>query len=178
MINLVEFLVRRAQKGHSLVMRTLATLLGGALFILGIPAFIFWMGKVCLRQPILPALPARILSGISFVLGIPWIVWAIAWQLIKGKGTPVPIVPTKHFLQNGPYRFVRNPMMLGFFLYLLGWAFRWNQWGSLIVAVDVEILLCLEIRFIEEPELVGRFGDAYREYKKETPFIIPRLRQS
>jgi protein-S-isoprenylcysteine O-methyltransferase Ste14 len=36
-------------------------------------------------------------------------------------------------------------------------------------------LLCLEIKSIEEPELTNRFGDAYREYKKETSFIIPRL---
>jgi len=37
-------------------------------------------------------------------------------------------------------------------------------------------LLCIEIKRIEEPELTQRFGEAYREYKKETPFIVPRIR--
>jgi protein-S-isoprenylcysteine O-methyltransferase Ste14 len=31
----------------------------------------------------------------------------------------------------------------------------------------------MEIKSIEEPELEKRFGDAYREYKKETPFLLP-----
>lgn len=176
MFDMVEFLVKRGKKEHGVGIQILAALLGGILFLIGIPAFVFWVGNVFLKQPIMPALSARILSGAAFGLGVPLALWAALWQLVKGQGTPVPVVPTKHFLQNGPYRFVRNPMILGFFLYLFGWAFWWNQWGSLIAAIGVEVLLCLEIKFIEEPELVGRFGDAYRGYKKETPFIFPKLR--
>jgi protein-S-isoprenylcysteine O-methyltransferase Ste14 len=175
MFGIIEFLVKRGKMEHSVVLRTLATILGAVLFIAGIPAFVFWMGNVFMRQPVMPVLKAQMISGASFAIGIPWMVWAIFWQLVKGKGTPVPVVPTKHFLQNGPYRLVRNPMMLGFFLYLLGWAFWWNLWGSLIAAIVIEALLCFEIKAIEEPELTMRFGDAYREYKKETPFIIPKL---
>lgn len=172
---IVEFLVKMSKKEHSAAVRALATLLGATLFIAGIPALVFWIGKVCMSQPVLPVLPARLVAGACFILGLPWLVWAVFWQLIKGKGTPVPVVPTKHFLQNGPYRFVRNPMILGFFLYLLGWALYWNRWGSFVAAIVIEILLCLEIKFIEEPELAQRFGNAYREYKKETPFIIPKF---
>jgi protein-S-isoprenylcysteine O-methyltransferase Ste14 len=175
-MNIVDFLVKAGQKEHGVAIRALATLLGAALFIAGIPAFVWWLGKAHMREPVLPILSASLCSGTAFIIGIPWVVWAVAWQLVKGKGTPVPVVPTKHFLQNGPYRSVRNPMMLGFFLYLLGWALYWNRWGSLIAAVSIELLLCLEIKFIEEPELTRRFGDAYRAYKKETPFIIPRIR--
>jgi protein-S-isoprenylcysteine O-methyltransferase Ste14 len=175
-MDIVDFLVRAGQKEHSVVTRALATLLGAALFIAGIPAFVFWTGKAYMKGPILTAWSASLCSWTAFAIGIPWVVWAIAWQLVKGKGTPVPVVPTKHFLQNGPYRFVRNPMMLGFFLYLLGWALYWNRGGSLIAAVSIETLLCLEIKCIEEPELTRRFGDAYRAYKKETPFIIPRIK--
>ena len=54
-----------------------------------------------------------ILSALLFIVGIPWVVWAVLWQLWKGKGTPVPAVPTKNFLQSGPYHYCRNPMMLG-----------------------------------------------------------------
>jgi protein-S-isoprenylcysteine O-methyltransferase Ste14 len=58
----------------------------------------------------------------------------------------------------------------------LGWALWWNQWGSLFSAIGAIALLCLEIKFIEEPELTKRFGGAYKEYKKETPFVVPRIR--
>lgn len=176
MPNIVKFLSERGKKEHSVAMRALATLLGAILFLFLIPAFVLWMGNIFMQQPIMPARLARIIAGVSFGIGIPWMICAIAWQLLRGKGTPVPVVPTVHFLQNGPYRFVRNPMMLGFFLYLLGWALWSNQWGSLISAIGVEILLCLEIKFIEERELSIRFGDAYREYKQKTPFIFPKLR--
>jgi protein-S-isoprenylcysteine O-methyltransferase Ste14 len=175
-MNIIDFLVRAGQREHSVAMRTLATLLGAMLFIVGIPTFVCWAGKAYMSELILPTLLASVCSVALFIIGIPWVVWAIAWQLVKGKGTPVPVVPTRHFLQNGPYRFVRNPMMLGFFIYLFGWVLYWNRWGSLIAAASIEALLYIEIKFIEEPELTRRFGDAYRAYKKEVPFIIPRIK--
>jgi len=175
-INIVEFLVKMSKKEHSVAVRALATLLGATLFLAGIPALVFWVGRIWMSRPIELFLQSNIIAATCFVLGIPWLFSSIFWQLSRGKGTPVPIVPTKHFLQNGPYRFVRNPMILGFFLYLLGWAFYLDSWGSFAAAVAIELLLCLEIKFIEEPELTRRFGDAYREYKKETPFIIPKFK--
>ncbi|MCD6402040.1 MAG: hypothetical protein J7L73_08955 [Anaerolineales bacterium] len=39
------------------------------------------------------------------------------------------------------------------------------------------ILLFIYIKFLEEKEMVARFGDAYLAYKQQTPFIIPRLRR-
>ncbi len=175
-MGIVDFLVRAAHRDHGIAERTLATLLGAALFIAGIPALVYWAGGAFMREPVLPAVTASLCSGTAFIAGLPWVAWAIAWQLAKGKGTPVPVVPTRHFLQNGPYRFVRNPMMLGFFLYLLGWALYWNRWGSVMAAAGIATLLCMEIKCIEESELTKRFGDAYRAYKKETPFIIPRIK--
>ena len=124
MHRVVEFLVSMSRRKHSLTVRTLATLLGAALFIGGIPALVFWAGEVFTNRPIFPVSLSRLLSVACFVLGLPWVAWAVFWQLTKGKGTPVPVIPTKHFLKNGPYRFVRNPMMLGFFLYLLGLIYR------------------------------------------------------
>ena len=101
---------------------------------------------------------------------------AVFLQLFRGKGTPVPIVPTKRLLQNGPYRNVRNPMIPGFFLYLLAWAFLFNKAGAFLAAAVIIVLLLIEIKFVEEPELERRFGDACRQYRKETPFIFPKWR--
>jgi protein-S-isoprenylcysteine O-methyltransferase Ste14 len=172
--HLIEFLVRQSAKEHSVPVRTIATLVGATLFVAGIPALVFWSGKFLYKTSILNHQVSYALSIVCFIFGLPWALSAVFWQLVRGKGTPVPIVPTKHFLQNGPYRYVRNPMMLGFFLYLLGWAFLFNKSGAFWAAAVIIALLLAEVKIIEEPELEKRFDDAYREYKKETPFIFPK----
>jgi protein-S-isoprenylcysteine O-methyltransferase Ste14 len=174
---LVEFLVRRSAREHSPAVRTIATLAGATFFVAGWPALVFLSGKFFVETSLLNHQVSAAASIVCFIIGIPWMLSAVLWQLFRGKGTPVPIVPTKQFLQNGPYRYVRNPMILGFFLYLLGWAFLFNKGGAFLAAAIVIALLLVEIKIIEEPELEKRFGDAYREYKKETPFIFPKWRK-
>jgi protein-S-isoprenylcysteine O-methyltransferase Ste14 len=174
---LVEFLVKRSAKAHNLTVRTMATLAGATLFAAGWPALVFIGGKCFVETSLLNHRVSGAASIVCFIIGIPWMLSAIVWQLVRGKGTPVPVVPTKHFLQNGPYRYVRNPMILGFVLYLLGWTFLFNKAGAFLAAAVVIALLLVEIKIIEEPELEKRFGDAYREYKKEIPFIFPKWRR-
>jgi protein-S-isoprenylcysteine O-methyltransferase Ste14 len=174
---LIEFLVRRSAKEHNVLVRAITTLVGVTLFMAGIPTLVFWSGKFPYKAPILNHQVSQLVSIVCFIFGLPWMLSAVFLQLFRGKGTPVPIVPTKHFLQNGPYRYVRNPMMLGFFLYLLGWALFFNKVGAFLATAVIIAFLLVEIKIVEEPELEKRFGDAYREYKKETPFIFPKLRK-
>ena len=172
---LIKFLVARAGKEYSAGYRAAASVLGAALFLAGWPALV-WVFGLGGQEAVFSDRGAVFLSGLFFVAGIPWVGWAVLWQLWKGKGTPVPIVPTKEFLPSGPYRYCRNPMMLGFFLYLAGWTALFNRTVSWVAALVLMVLLVLEIKWIEEKELEQRFGDAYREYKKKTPFFIPRFR--
>jgi len=144
-------------------------LVGVTLFVPVIPALVFWSGKFLYKTSILNHQISYALSIVCFIFGLHWALSAVFWQLVRGKGTPVPIVPTKHFLQNGPYRYVRNPMMLGFFLYLLGWAFLCNKGGAFLAVAVLIVFFLAEIKLIEEPELEKRFGDAYREYMNKTP---------
>ncbi len=174
---LVEFLVRRSAKEHSVIVRILTTLAGATFFAAGWPALVFLSGKFFYKTPLLNHQVSVAASIVCFILGIPWMLSAVFWQLVRGKGTPVPVVPTKQFLQNGPYRYVRNPMMLGFFLYLLGWTFLFNKAGAFLAAAIITAFLLAEVKIIEEPELEKRFGNAYREYRKETPFILPKWRK-
>lgn len=169
----IQFLVRQSRKEHSLAARALATMLGATLFIVVIPAFIWWASRIFGRARMLTPELSRISALLCFIIGVPWVVAAVAWQLVYGKGTPVPAVPTRNFLQNGPYRYVRNPMMMGFFIYILGWALLINLSGALAAAALVASALLAWIKFIEEPELERRFKEAYLEYKRETPFFVP-----
>ncbi|MFA5167116.1 MAG: isoprenylcysteine carboxylmethyltransferase family protein [Candidatus Omnitrophota bacterium] len=170
----IRYLVARAGKEYSTGYRAVATVLGATLFIAGWPTLV-WVFSFGGREAVFPSLAAVLLSGLFFVAGIPWVSWAVLWQLLKGRGTPVPVVPTKEFLSSGPYRYCRNPMILGFFLYLAGWAALFNRAGSWAAAIVLMVLLILEIKLIEEKELEQRFGDVYREYKKKTPFFISKF---
>lgn len=165
----------RAGKKYSATYRAVATGLGATLFMTGWPALIWVVGRGG-KGDVFPSSAAVLLSALLFMAGIPWVGWAVLWQLWKGRGTPVPWVPTQEFLPSGPYRYCRNPMMFGFFIYLAGWAALFNREGSWVAVLVLMILVILGIKRIEEKELEQRFGDAYREYKKKTPFIIPKFR--
>lgn len=165
---LIRLFVASTDRPHSVAVRVWATVLGASLFVAGWPALVYFFGTV------FPSFAVRFLSVVFFLMGIPWMGWAVFWQLFRGKGTPVPFVPTRNFLSDGPYRYVRNPMILGYFFYLSGWAVVFNAAGGFGFAVLFFIFLLAEIKTIEEKELAQRFGEAYLDYKKKTPLIIPR----
>lgn len=171
---LIRYLVTRAGREYSAGYRVVATVLGASLFLAGWPALV-WACGVWGEDVFTRGVVVFLTSFLFFVTGIPWVIWAVLWQLSKGKGTPVPVVPTQELLTSGPYQFCRNPMMLGFFLYLSGWAALFNRTGSWAATFVLTALLTLEIKLIEEKELEQRFGDAYREYKKKTSFFIPKF---
>lgn len=91
-----------------------------------------------------------------------------------GKGTLSPKAPTQHFVAVGLYRYMRNPMILGGLLVLLGEAFIF---GSSLIFVWCGFFGVLNhFWFInrEEPDLERRFGAEYRQYKHNVPRWIPR----
>ena len=91
-----------------------------------------------------------------------WCTWLFA---IKGEGTPNPMFPPKLMVVEGPYRYSRNPMMLGAWLVGIGLAFALRSVTLLIAIFCLAIVGCLYVRQVEEPKLLLRFGEAYRNYK-------------
>ena len=90
-------------------------------------------------------------------------IWDFGWT---GRGTPAPMVPPKKLVVVGFYRYVRNPMYLGF---AVGWVGLWIVFGqanpSVVVAVAaVCIGVHLFVVFYEEPTLREKFGADYEEY--------------
>jgi len=75
------------------------------------------------------------------------------------------------------YRYVRNPMYLGFFF---GWVGLWLVFGqanavTLATAITVIIGVMLFVRFYEEPTLRRMFGAEYEQYCRNVPRWVPRL---
>lgn len=109
------------------------------------------------------------------VLGIIVIGWSV-FHFLKVKGTPVPFNPPPKLVNTGPYRYARNPMLTGVFLFLFGVGFGLNSASLVLVFTPLYILLNVwELKHIEEPELVRRLGDEYIEYRRNTPMFIPML---
>lgn len=69
---------------------------------------------------------------------------------------------------SGLYRFSRNPQLVGFLVFVVGYALLWPSWtGAAWAALWVPIAR-LMVRN-EEEHLEQVFGEAYREYCRRTP---------
>jgi protein-S-isoprenylcysteine O-methyltransferase Ste14 len=78
----------------------------------------------------------------------------------------------------GFYRFVRNPMYVGF---AAGWIGLWVIFGhpnpvAIGTVAAVALGVHLFVVFYEEPTLRGKFGPAYEEYRHNVRCWWPRLR--
>ncbi|MDD5676816.1 MAG: isoprenylcysteine carboxylmethyltransferase family protein [Kiritimatiellae bacterium] len=105
--------------------------------------------------------------------------WFWAWSFLyflKAHGTPVPFNPPPRLVTAGPYAYVRNPMLFGVFMLLQDFGIVCNSmaltgfFGPLFI-----IIMILELKWIEEPELEKRFGATYADYRRRVPMFIPRI---
>ncbi len=103
-------------------------------------------------------------------------IWSIYAQVTIGEGTPLPVMPTQKLVIRAPFTYCRNPMTLGTFLAYLGIGVWIGSWSAVAIVLILIGSLLLYVRFIEEKELEARYGPEYVEYKRSTPFILPRLR--
>jgi protein-S-isoprenylcysteine O-methyltransferase Ste14 len=93
-----------------------------------------------------------------------------------GKGTLAPWSPTRKLVLTSLYKYVRNPMILGVLTVLIGEAISILSVNILIWAIIFFIINNLWFVLFEEPDLEKRFGEEYKEYKRNVPRWIPRTK--
>ncbi len=135
---------------------TLAALLVGAAFF----ALWFWLLPGWLGFQVETAGTARWrwLGAIPSVLGFAVAlrcVWDFGWT---GRGTPAPMIPPQRLVVVGFYRYVRNPMYVGF---AVGWIGLWVVFGhpnplAIAAVCAVALGLHLFVVFYEEPTLTWK----------------------
>lgn len=97
------------------------------------------------------------------------------WSVVaRGRHSVSWAMPEDHALiTSGPYRYVRHPSYLGYFLMFIGLPFTMQNVLALIPLMAIPGYNTVAVR--EEALLVERFGDAYREYKERTGRFLPRI---
>lgn len=101
-------------------------------------------------------------------------VWDFGWT---GHGTPAPVAPPTHLVVVGCYRYVRNPMYLGF---AVGWIGLWVVFGhanpaAIAAVIATAVGVHLFVLLYEEPTLGRNFGADYEQYCQNVNRWWPRL---
>ena len=116
-------------------------------------------------------------AGIA-VLGIGLLLFAASLRqfIVRGRGTLAPWDPPTRLVVDGPYRYVRNPMISGVLLILFGEAALLLSEPHFLWALTFLGINAVYIPLLEEPFLVMRFGESYEEYRRHVPRLVPRVR--
>ena len=143
---------------------------------------------------LIPALLVRLTAGTTFAahvagpervvfwvglpvgcLGLALSVWTVALFAKYGGGTPAPWDPPRRFVVRGPYRHVRNPMIIGALLMLVAESLVFRSLPLAFWAVVFFAMNAAYFPLREEKRLEERFGDDYRAYRANVPRWAPRL---
>lgn len=168
-----------AEKEHSARARLIALLPAGVLFLIVLP-YVFLVISPSLDSRLglgrlSPSPASLIIGGLLVAVGLAFAQWSIFIQFTHGRGTPLPMMPTQRLITTGPFQYCRNPMTLGTILAYLGLSVAAATIVGIVIVVSLGTLLLVYLKRMEEKELAERFGEEYLAYRRDVPFIIPRI---
>src|SRR5919197_5394942 len=104
--------------------------------------------------------------------GVALLAWGYLQYLLVGRlrdrlggGGPGFGVPPDRIVENGPYRYVRNPMYLGHLIFMLGLALTFASWFALILFAVRAIWFHRRV-LEDEARLQAMFGAPYLDYQR------------
>jgi protein-S-isoprenylcysteine O-methyltransferase Ste14 len=125
-----------------------------------------------------PLFPGPVGVGLGVLLIIPGaILWS--WCVVlfwRAHGTPVPFHPPRTLVTSGPFRYVRNPIVVGVVSCLFGLGFVLHSASLVFLWLPAFFLVnAIELKYVEESELERRFGETYNAYRRRVPRFLPRI---
>jgi len=162
-------------------MRPLLAILGSLLFLFVAPGFVagdvpFWFTHWRFQPPLLGLDFLRVLGAALLAFGGAIVLDSFARFAFQGVGTPAPVLPTKHLVVTGLYRYVRNPMYVGVVAAILGQGLLFGDRKTLAYGLLVWLAFHLFVLFYEEPTLRRTFGEEYETFCQNVRRWIPRVR--
>ena len=155
--------------------------LGSVLFLIVAPGTVaglipWWISKWKV-QPTSPDFLTVQIIGVLVLVGSLLVLFeSFARFALQGIGTPAPVLPTRHLVVTGRYRYVRNPMYVAVVAAILGQSMILGDLDLALYAGIVWLVSHLFVVVYEEPTLRRTFGDEYVEFCANVPRWIPRLR--
>jgi len=105
------------------------------------------------------------------IFGYAIFIWSV---VARGRYATSWQMPSDHKLVDwGPYRYVRHPSYLGYFLMFIGFSLLWQNALALIPLIGIPGYLL--ITRSEEKMLVAKFGDKYVQYQKHVGQFLPKV---
>jgi protein-S-isoprenylcysteine O-methyltransferase Ste14 len=118
-----------------------------------------------------------VLAALSVAIAIAsaWLVNAAARRLGKQWALAARLVEGHELVQDGPYRYVRNPIYTGMLGMLLATGLVVARWQSLLAAIAL-FAVGTYIRVHSEERLLRQaFGSEFEEYVRKVPAVIPGI---
>jgi protein-S-isoprenylcysteine O-methyltransferase Ste14 len=129
-----------------------------------------------LRHHFVPQSPAIYDLGLAMSFaGVALAIWA-RYHIGQYWSARVTVKHDHKLIQTGPYARMRHPIYSGLLLGLSGTALAIGRWSALLAVFAIMLLHCSKA--IREQRLMEKeFGEQYRDYRRRTGFLLPRLRQ-
>ncbi len=146
----------------------------------GLPCFagsILWMINPEWMTWASVSLPIWIRSLGFVVLGLGGFLLVWTFRNLGKNLTDTVVTRKDHSLvTTGPYRYVRHPFYLTFFVCIVGGSLVAANWFLLASGLVPFCFIVARTR-IEEKKLIERFGDEYRDYIATTGRFLPKLKR-
>lgn len=104
---------------------------------------------------------------VPLLLGLPLLIWA-RLNFKRKRAEVHTFRPPTRLVTDGPFRFSRNPMYLGFLLVLLALALLVNTWCALLVPFGFFVVANSWYIPHEERTMRRAFGSHYEDYAWST----------
>jgi protein-S-isoprenylcysteine O-methyltransferase Ste14 len=109
--------------------------------------------------------PWSLLGVVVMLAGIALAIWGE--RRFERAGTAVrPFAPSSALVEDGPFRFTRNPMYLGMLLVLAGLFVLLGTLSPLVVLPAFFWLLQARFVVYEEAHMQNHFGSRYQDYRR------------
>lgn len=127
---------------------------------------------VLLDVPVLNVVSLRLAGALLMTAGYALFIWSVFAR--AGYATSWAMSAQHRLVVWGPYRYVRHPSYLGYFLMFIGFFFMWPNLLALIPFVGIPGYILATGQ--EEEMLMRRFGDEYARYRQKVGRFLPRVR--